>query len=224
MNIPIFDITNIPKKRLHIIQNIVNNHKQDIIANRHITLQIQHLFEQSGLRYYGNYEKIYFVDSECEYIKIDFIYSQFYEDDYVFKKYDKRTYLVIQKGTPMQLFIPETQYTFLCEYQNLILTYKNTIELNNDIIKLHNKVMKFSLYYNKDSMYSNELIAMINENKLLHFIYWGFKDNFVLDFVNELVSIMYYLMHNTYILSNKKVFAYYDGRMHNNLFYGYEYK
>lgn len=214
MDLPIFDITNIPHKRVCVADNLYMYTRDKYIINQSVVKQIEYLYKLNELSTLSGSEKMHFVNNSCDYDKINNIYKQYYKGNYDFVEYDKLTYLVMQKDTPIQIFIPEDKYTFLDEYYDLVLTIDNMNKLNN-------KIIKFSLYHNdKNSMLSKQLITRINECKNIHFIYWWMKDTFVADFVNELIKIMYGLLLHKHAFEYENMMGYYDNKF-KGIVYGF---
>ncbi len=115
MNIPIFDITNIPE----IPYKIVNNTK---LNEWYALSNLERLLEFTG-EYLPHNDYILFISCNMDYDTINKYYKEFYGTNYVYKKYNNLIYLVMQKDIPIQIFIPEKICTFIYEYKNIMLTY-----------------------------------------------------------------------------------------------------
>lgn len=214
MNLPIFDISNIQNRNYYI--SFANNNRNNIVnyhCNTSVIKQIQRIYKLNGVDQYNNYPTIYFVESSSTYDSINNYYKSCYGIDYDPITCENMTFLVIQSGTPMQLFIPEDKYTFLEEYKNVNLSI-------NDMNKLNKKIIKFSLYHNQSRLNKN-LLKRIKECKNLYFIKWCLKDVYILDFVNELLYYLYLLMHKDHIIDYEYMAEIFSKKF-NSIIYGYQ--
>lgn len=169
MNLPIFDITNIPKKKFYLRHTDYFMTNDEHKIRESIAQQLKHLFKLNNADYMKQTEKIYFVNTKLDYYTLDEIYGQYYKGYYKPFNYDGLAYVVMQKDTPMQIFIPEkNNQTYLNEYEHLILTHKN-------ITNFYNKITKFSLYWNDSSLFHEYILDTLNDYNLFSHIYWILK-------------------------------------------------
>lgn len=198
MDIPILDITNLPNKQRHICGTIGNN--------EHIgRLAINHIFSvNKKIHDSPTFGEIIFVSKNCDNEDIKGLYEKYYGDGYTHKTYDKLVYFVMQRDAPMQLYIPETAYTFVGEYKKLIL-------LHDNLTKFYNKVIIFSQFYGTNSEFSKCINITFDEYKHLPYLY------FVLDIMYalpkelnfEIMKIVYCLVDDNRVkLYNELLQAY----------------
>lgn len=213
MDLPIFDITNIPKKYLCVKHNTYAYTRNKHILYKSIENQINHLLKINNIEITKYTENIHFVKLDCDSNHINNYYKQYYTGNYKPIKCDiENAYLVMQKDAPLQIFIPEDKYTFLNEYVNVDMTLC-------DVEKLHNKVRNFSMYHNEHSVLTKALVKRIFGIKRLYYVYWSFKDMFVMDFVNEVISMMHNLMKKLYLDEYNYMVSHYDNKF-NGVVYG----
>ncbi len=223
MNIPpIFDVSNIPNKNYGVIfpDKLTNDRNYNYNVTGAIQDQLLRVFKLNNKYFYKNDEDIYFIHFYTNYTKINYYYKLCYNNDYIdisselYDKFNKDfIFLVIQKGIPLQIFIPEDKYTYIEEYKNIVLTIDN-------INKLNKKIIKFSLYYQKESLIYKNLMKRVAEYKTICVIRTYLKDVFIIDFVNLLSIYMYLLLQKHHLLDYDKMINTYS-RKFNNVMYGY---
>lgn len=183
MDLPIFDITNIPNK-CHMICGISGHNENNAWLN------IEYLFKNITFSYSKN-NTILFISNNSYITTLNEYHKKYYGNDYIHKIYDTLVFYVMQKDEPMQVFIPEERYTFCIEYGKLTLTYSN-------IMKLYNKVTNFSQFWNKDSDFSKRILNSLDDYTKFNYIGWCLNIIGILpkELNIEIMKICYDIMDN----------------------------